>query len=101
MKAKSKTARPEPARREGRWAPRLAQEARLADLDARLARPSGDDDVHLEVERAVLLGALNRQQDAQRAFVAILRHAPTHFSALNEFGTLLTNMGAIEAACRV
>jgi hypothetical protein len=49
----------------------------------------------------VLLGALNRHQDAQQAFVAILRKAPTHFSALNELGTLLTNMGAIEAACRV
>jgi len=31
----------------------------------------------------------------------ILRRAPTHFSALNEFGTLLTNMGAIDAACAV
>jgi hypothetical protein len=30
-----------------------------------------------------------------------LRRAPANFSALNEFGTLLTNMGAIDAACRV
>ena len=84
------------------WAPRLAQEARLRDLDARLARSSASDEaINLEIERAVLLAALNRDQDAQQAFVAILRKAPTHFSALNEFGTLLTKMGAIEAACRV
>jgi glutathione synthase/RimK-type ligase-like ATP-grasp enzyme len=100
MKANSKAGRPQPAP-QGGWAPRLAQEARLAELDALLSRRSGADDINLAVERAVLLGALNRHQDAQQAFVAILRHAPTHFSALNEFGTLLTNMGAIEAACRV
>ena len=100
MKVK-RTARPAPVARDGGWAPRLAQEARLAEIDALLARAAGTADVNLEVERAVLLGALNRHQDAQQAFVAILRKAPTHFSALNEFGTLLTNMGAIEAACRV
>jgi glutathione synthase/RimK-type ligase-like ATP-grasp enzyme len=84
------------------WAPRLAQEARLHELDARLARsPAADEAINLEIERAVLLAALNRHQEAQQAFVEILRKAPTHFSALNEFGTLLTKMGAIEAACRV
>ncbi len=101
MKAKSMAVRPAPAPRDGGWAPRLVQEARLAELDALLARQAGAEDVNLEVERAVLLGALNRHQDAQQAFVAVLRKAPTHFSALNEFGTLLTNTGAIEAACRV
>jgi glutathione synthase/RimK-type ligase-like ATP-grasp enzyme len=100
MKAKSKVGLPQPAA-QGGWAPRLAQEARLAEIESLLARQSGAADVNLEVERAVLLGALNRHQDAQQAFVATLRRAPTHFSALNEFGTLLTNMGAIEAACRV
>src|SRR5580692_7319010 len=84
------------------WAPRLAQEARLDELDARLARsPAADEAINLEIERAVLLAALNCHQEAQQAFVEILRKAPTHFSALNEFGTLLTKMGAIEAACRV
>ena len=53
------------------------------------------------VERAVLLGALDRRQEAQQAFVDILRRSPQNFSALNEFGTLLTQMGAIDAACRV
>ena len=67
-----------------------------------LARqPVGTDAIGTEIERAVLLGALDRRQDAQQAFIDILRRAPTHFSALNEFGTLLTNMGAIDAACRV
>jgi hypothetical protein len=105
MKARQSPARPDVRTGEQGWAPRLAQEARLRELDARLARlarpAAADEAIDLEIERAVLLGALNRQQDAQQAFVAILRKAPTHFSALNEFGTLLTHMGAIEAACRV
>jgi len=82
------------------WAPRLALEARLAGLDALLAR-TADDNIPLELERAALLAALNRHQDAQAAFISILRRAPTHFGALNEFGTHLARMGAIEAACRV
>jgi glutathione synthase/RimK-type ligase-like ATP-grasp enzyme len=105
MNARKRTAKSTAALPDGKaggngWAPRLAQEARLAALDSRLAQPS-DDTISLEVERAVLLGALNRHQEAQQAFVGILRRAPTHFSALNEFGTLLARMGAIEAACRV
>ncbi|MBV8927270.1 MAG: tetratricopeptide repeat protein [Bradyrhizobium sp.] len=98
-------ARQSPARQQTSgqaWAPRLAQEARLRELDARLARSeTADEAINLEIERAALLGALNRRQDAQQAFVAVLRKAPTHFSALNEFGTLLAATGAIEAACRV
>ena len=85
------------------WAPRLAQESRLRQLDDRLARQPVEegDAIDVEIERAVLLGALDRRQDAQQAFIDILRRQPTNFSALNEFGTLLTNMGAIDAACRV
>ncbi len=84
------------------WAPRLSQEARLRQLEDELARHALEGcAVETEIERAVLLGALNREPDARQAFVDILRLAPTNFSALNEFGTLLTNMGAIEAACRV
>lgn len=82
------------------WAPRLAQEARLTALEALLARqPHGG--IELEVERAALLGALNRRAEAQQAFIELLRRAPTHFSALNQFGTLLAEIGAIDAACRV
>ena len=84
------------------WPPRLAQEARLRQLDDERSRhAAGGTAIDAEIERAVLLGALNRHQDAQQAFVDILLRAPANFSALNEFGTLLTNMGAIEAACRV
>ncbi len=84
------------------WAPRLAQESRLQQLDQLLARqPGRSDALETEIEHAVLLGALDRRQEAQQAFIDILRRAPTNFSALNEFGTLLTQMGAIDAACRV
>ena len=84
------------------WAPRLAQESRLRQLEDLLARPcSGDHGIEVEIERAALLGALDRRQDAQQAFIDILRRWPTNFSALNEFGTLLVGIGAIDAACRV
>jgi glutathione synthase/RimK-type ligase-like ATP-grasp enzyme len=92
------------------WRPRLAQEARLSELDGLLGRAqdlaqdlaeSGEANLALEIERAALLGALDRGADAQAAFIDILRRAPTHFSALNEFGTLLAAQGAIDAACRV
>ncbi|HVX76068.1 MAG TPA: tetratricopeptide repeat protein [Bradyrhizobium sp.] len=84
------------------WAPFLAQEARLRQLDEWLARSAGEgDSITAEVERAALLGALDRRGEAQSAFIDILRRAPQHFSALNEFGTFLTRIGAINAACRV
>ena len=84
------------------WAPRLAQELRLRELDGLLAR-SGDagESIAIEIERAALLGALDRAQDAQLAFIGILRRHPANFSALNEFGTHLASTGAIDAACRV
>jgi glutathione synthase/RimK-type ligase-like ATP-grasp enzyme len=84
------------------WAPRLAQEVRLAELEAQPASP-GDAEARLkiEIERAALLGALDRKAAAQAAFIDILRRHPTHFSALNEFGTMLAAQGAIDAACRV
>ena len=92
-----------PREADGRgWAPRLAQEARLRQLDKLLVhRRSDSDAIDTEIERAVLLGALDRRQEAQQAFIELLQRLPTHFSALNEFGTLLTSMGAIDAACRV
>ena len=84
------------------WGPRLAQEARLRQLDKLLVhRRSDNEAIDSEIERAALLGALDRRQEAQQAFIDILQRVPTHFSALNEFGTLLTSMGAIDAACRV
>jgi tetratricopeptide (TPR) repeat protein len=84
------------------WAPRLVQESRLRELDGRLASGGlGEADLAVEIERAALLGALDRRADAQAAFIDILRRHPTHFSALNEFGTWLAAQGAIDAACRV
>jgi Tetratricopeptide repeat len=82
------------------WAPRLAQEARLRQLDA-LLKDQDTASLDLATERALLLGALDRRLEAQKAFVEILRKAPDDFNALNEFGGLLTSMGAIAAACRV
>ncbi len=85
-----------------RWGPRQAQEARLQQLDDLIARkPAEANSIEVEIERAVLLGALNRRQEAQQAFITVLQGAPANFSALNEFGNLLTDMGAIDAACRV
>ena len=84
------------------WAPRSKQEARLRELEAGIASAlEADEAIALEVERAALLGALNRREEAFAAFIATLQKAPTHFSALNEFGALLTSMGSIDAACRV
>ena len=84
------------------WAPRLAQEARLRELDRLLARKSGGEaDIAVEIERAALLGALDRRAEAQAAFIELLGRHPTHFSALNEFGTWLAAQGSIDAACRV
>jgi glutathione synthase/RimK-type ligase-like ATP-grasp enzyme len=84
------------------WAPRLAQESKLRQLEDLLARrPAPGDAIDTEIERAVLLGALDRQLDARQAFIDILRREPANFSALNGFGALLMTMGAIDAACRV
>ena len=84
------------------WPPRLAQQARLAELEALIGSDPSDHGIaDLAIERAALLGALNRHDDARQAFIDILRQAPTHFSALNEFGALLASIGAIAAACRV
>ena len=84
------------------WKPRLAQEARLLQLEEALAdNATRNDSIDTEIERAALLGALNRRPESQQAFVDILRRAPDNFSALNEFGTLLANMSAFDAACRV
>jgi glutathione synthase/RimK-type ligase-like ATP-grasp enzyme len=84
------------------WGPRLAQETRLAELETTLAHRALDAAlVDLAIERAALLGALNRYDEARQAYVLVLQQFPTHFSALNEFATLLARMGAIDAAKRV
>jgi glutathione synthase/RimK-type ligase-like ATP-grasp enzyme len=98
----SESASPAIVRHEGGWAPRLAQLARLEQLDALLKQEAGSETTLIAaIERAVLLAALDRREEAKLAFIAVLQRWPTHFSALNEFGTLLAEMGAIDAACRV
>jgi hypothetical protein len=89
-----------PAAAPAGWAPRLVREARLGQLDAQLAG-EGTLATPLAIERALLLAALDRRPEAQLAFIEILRTAPGDFDALNEFGGLLTSMGAIAAACLV
>lgn len=81
------------------WAPRVAQQEKLLRLEQQIA--TGDAGIELEIERAVLLNALDRRVEAQQSFVDILLRAPNHFSALNEFGSYLTAVGSIAAACRV
>ena len=56
-------------------------------------QPAGENAIGLEIERAVLLGALDRRQDAQQAFIDILRRAPDPFqraqrirNAADEYG---------------
>ena len=98
----STSASPANIRHQEGWAPRLAQLARLEQLEALLKQEAGSETaLTAETERAVLLAALDRRDEAKLAFIAILQRRPTHFSALNEFGTLLAQMGAIDAACRV
>jgi glutathione synthase/RimK-type ligase-like ATP-grasp enzyme len=98
----SGSAAPAIVEREEGWAPRLARLARLEQLDVLLKQEvDSETAITAGIERAVLLAALDRREEAKLAFIAILQRSPTHFSALNEFGTLLTEMGAINAACRV
>ena len=98
----NQSASPATGRQEDGWAPRLAQLKRLEQLDTQLRQEAGSETALTgAIERAVLLAALDRREEAKLAFIAILQRSPTHFSALNEFATLLAEMGAIDAACRV
>ena len=78
------------------WRPRLVQEARLRQLDDLLAREPNA--IEAEVERAALLNALGRPLDARQAYLEVLKRAPTHFGALNDFGALLSTTGHRSAA---
>jgi hypothetical protein len=81
---------------DGRWQPRLDQEARLRHLERLLTREP--DAIDAQVERAALLSALDRPLEAKQAFLDVLTREPRHFGALNDFGTLLTTMGYRAAA---
>jgi glutathione synthase/RimK-type ligase-like ATP-grasp enzyme len=72
---------------------------RLCQLDNLIAEQPEALDVR--VERAVLLNAIDKRDEAKRALVDVLLQAPTHFGALNELGNLLSSMRLVAAACRV
>jgi tetratricopeptide (TPR) repeat protein len=85
------------------WPPRLAQEARLGELEALIARGGRDGEgapreIDQRVERAALLNALGRPADARDAYLDVLKRAPHHFGALNDFGALLVATGFLAAA---
>jgi hypothetical protein len=55
-------------------------------------------DIPQALERARTLAAKAEDEAAKDAYLAILRHDPTHFSALNELGTLAYSGGFRSAA---
>jgi hypothetical protein len=82
------------------WPPRLVQEARLDVLDRQVATASGaaHETIEALVERAALLNALGRAGEARDAYLDVLKRAPDHFGALNDFGALLAATGFRSAA---
>ncbi len=84
-----------------KWPPRLAQEARLAELDRLIettSKTAALEPIELLVERAALLNALGRPDDARDAYLDVLKRKPNHFGALNDFGALLAATGFRSAA---
>jgi hypothetical protein len=86
------------------WLPRKTQEARLRALDAHLADPGANlgavdpNAIEVRVERAALLNALGRSEEAKRAYLDVLARAPDHFAALNDFAVMLCRSGFRSAA---
>jgi hypothetical protein len=72
-----------------------ARAARLAHLDAQLAQDP--DAMSPRYERASLLREAGRSADAKRDYLELLRRDPTHFGALNDFGTMLLATGYRDA----
>src|SRR5580692_5327363 len=70
--------------------------ARLAHLDAQLARDP--DAIEPRYARASLLREAGRTEEAKRDYLALLQRAPTHYGALNDFGTMLLATGYRDAA---
>jgi hypothetical protein len=70
--------------------------ARLAHLDAQLARDP--DAIEPRYARASLLREAGRTEEAKRDYLALLQRAPTHYGALNDFGTMLLATGYRGAA---
>jgi Tetratricopeptide repeat len=69
---------------------------RLRQLDRRLEQDS--EAIEPRFERASLLRESGRIEEAKRDYLELLRRAPTHFGALNDFGTMLLTAGYRDAA---
>ena len=84
------------------WAPRLAQESRRGNLTiSSRVRPAGAMPSRPKSSARLCLAPSTGDRMPSRPSSTSCDEQPANFSALNEFGTLLTNMGAIDAACRV
>jgi len=78
------------------WAPRLAREAALREIEARIA--AEPDSVSHRLDRAGLLAELGRTLEARNAYLDVLTRAPSDRLALNNLGTLLHETGYRTAA---
>jgi hypothetical protein len=78
------------------WPPRHVLETALVDVEARLSDQQSDSE--LRFDRARLLTALGRTDEARRAYLEILQLFPGHFGALNNLGVLLHSTGFRAAA---
>ncbi|HLH87497.1 MAG TPA: tetratricopeptide repeat protein [Xanthobacteraceae bacterium] len=70
--------------------------ARLTQLDEDLAQHP--DAIGPRYARASLLREAGRTEQAKRDYLALLERAPTHYGALNDFGTMLLATGYRDAA---
>ena len=75
---------------------RITRTQRLEALDRQVAQQP--DAIEPRYERASLLREAGRTDDAKRDHLALLARAPTHFGALNDFGTMLLATGYRDAA---
>src|ERR1035437_1338025 len=78
------------------WQPRLEREAALRTLEVSLAEKP--DAIALQFERACLLTALGRIDEAKQAYLQILSSDPVHLDTLNNLGAILYDTGYRSAA---
>ena len=78
------------------WEARPAREAALHALEQRMA--ADPDAVEPRFERAGLLAALGRDDEARAEYVEVLKRNGAHFGALNDLGALLYRTGFRTAA---
>jgi Tetratricopeptide repeat len=75
--------------------PRVA-DLRIQELDRSLERDP--DALDARFERAGLLREQGQFEEAKRDYLELLKRTPTHFGALNDFGTLVLAAGYKDAA---